>query len=207
MHAATYGPRIAPGSFVASFGVNLSNGVTDVGTPPLQLSLDGVEVHVRGVKVPVHFISDAQTNFYVPLETALGDATITAKTPAGESGPQTVSLVQYAPGIFPLAGNYGAILNAGTADTTQSHPALRDGFVEIYCTGLGPVDNELRAGTPLVTIGGVPAEVTYSGMPFIPGLYQVNVRIPRTVASGAQALTLAIGGVTSNTVLIGIGAN
>jgi uncharacterized protein (TIGR03437 family) len=57
-----------------------------------------------------------------------------------------------------------------------------------------------------VTIGGVPADASFSGLaPGYVGLYQVNVQVPATVAAGsAVPLTIAIGGVTSNTVTIAV---
>jgi uncharacterized protein (TIGR03437 family) len=59
---------------------------------------------------------------------------------------------------------------------------------------------------PAVTIGGVAAQVTYSGLaPGFAGLYQVNAIVPNAVASGDDInLVLSIGGVESNTVTIAI---
>ena len=50
--------------------------------------------------------------------------------------------------------------------------------------------------TPTVSIGGMPAQVIFSGMtPGVVGLYQVNVIVPPNAPTGTQALTLSIGGV------------
>ena len=55
-------------------------------------------------------------------------------------------------------------------------------------------------------IGGVSADVSFSGLaPGLVGVYQINVNVPDGVASGnAVPVTLAIGGVTSNTVTIAV---
>ncbi len=60
--------------------------------------------------------------------------------------------------------------------------------------------------TPGVTIEGVPATVTFSGLaPGFVGLYQVNVVIPQEVSSGpAVPLILTISGVPSNAVTIAV---
>jgi uncharacterized protein (TIGR03437 family) len=57
-----------------------------------------------------------------------------------------------------------------------------------------------------VTIGGVPARVTFSGLaPGFVGLYQVNVQVPPGAPAGdAITAQLEIGGVTSNAVTIAI---
>jgi uncharacterized protein (TIGR03437 family) len=59
---------------------------------------------------------------------------------------------------------------------------------------------------PTVTIGGIAAPVSFSGLaPGAVGLYQVNVRVPASAASGpAVPLILSIGGVISNTVTIAV---
>jgi uncharacterized protein (TIGR03437 family) len=48
---------------------------------------------------------------------------------------------------------------------------------------------------PLVTIGGVKADVTFAGV-LIPGLFQVNVVIP-PLPAGDQVLRATIGGVAT----------
>lgn len=99
----------------------------------------------------------------------------------------------------------------GTAALTFcGEPASRgtgDTYVQIYATGLGkaapdgdpskgvlgtgqlaPADSNPLYRTvyqPSVTVGGVPAEVTFSGIaPGFAGLYQINIRIPATAPIG-----------------------
>ena len=92
-------------------------------------------------------------------------------------------------------------------------------FVTIFCTGLGAVNDPPGTGkpassnplsktaiTPEVTIGGVAATVTFSGLaPGFVGEYQVDVQIPQGAPSGsAVPVTLSINGVQSNTVSIAV---
>ena len=101
----------------------------------------------------------------------------------------------------------------------DSRPARPGEFVAIFATGLGPVEPPLATGAPAsddplsvtttlpqVTIGGVPATVTFSGLaPGFVGLYQINVEIPAGAPSGgAVAVVVTIGGVQSNVVTIAI---
>ena len=57
-----------------------------------------------------------------------------------------------------------------------------------------------------MTIGGVGATVTYSGLaPTLVGLYQVNALVPAGVLPGnAVPVIVSIGGATSNTVTIAV---
>ena len=140
-----------------------------------------------------------------------------------------VSLAAYAPGIFLLGGAQGAIVSAATGEVAApvdsvpgrpARPAHRGESVSIYCTGLGEVTHRPRTGEPAwgdllsftttlptVTIGGVPGEVSFSGLaPGFVGLYQVNVEVPASTTTGdAVPLVLTIGGVTANPVTVAVG--
>lgn len=127
----------------------------------------------------------------------------------------------------------GAILIAGTGVVAgaeaalpgaNSRPARKGEIVEIYCTGLGRIADAgfiLQPGAPapsqpllrtvqqpIVTIGGVPAEVLFSGLaPGLVGVYQVNARVPAGAATGAAApiiIRTPDGDAPSNTVTMAI---
>jgi uncharacterized protein (TIGR03437 family) len=95
----------------------------------------------------------------------------------------------------------------------------RGEYLSIYCTGLGPVANQPVNGaaspanplsttmnTPAVTIGGVAAPVSFSGLaPGFVALYQVNVQVPDNAPTGNEvSVVLTIGGATSNTVTVAV---
>ncbi len=101
----------------------------------------------------------------------------------------------------------------------MAQPAHRGDIIEIYGTGFGRVDANIGAGqpapferptntveNPVVTIGGVRADVLFSGLtPGTAGLYQLNVRVPDGVVSGtAVPVVVQIGDKVSNTVTIGV---
>jgi uncharacterized protein (TIGR03437 family) len=106
------------------------------------------------------------------------------------------------------------------AVVTASNPAAPGETLAIYATGLGAVNIAMASGvaapstapfamtvsTPMVTIGGVSAYVSFSGLaPGFVGLYQLNVTVPQGLAPGSQQLQISVGGVTSNTAILAVG--
>jgi uncharacterized protein (TIGR03437 family) len=61
-------------------------------------------------------------------------------------------------------------------------------------------------GHPTVTIGGVPANVQFSGLaPGYVGLYQVNAQVPAGLATGSNVpVVMSISGATSNTATLAV---
>ena len=165
-----------------------------------------------------------QLNLQIPWEVAGQTQTSIIVTVSGAaSATQTVALATFAPGIFSLDASgtgQGAILNSLSAQVARpGTPALRGGYISIYCTGLGPVANQPKTGaaalglplsptltTPAVTIGGIAAVVSYSGLaPSLTGLYQVNAVVPPGALPGsAVPVVISIGGSLSNTVTIAV---
>ena len=139
-------------------------------------------------------------------------------------------LASLAPGLFAtnqqgfgqgaiLIANSGGTIAAPVGAFPNSRPVMRGTeFISIFCTGLGAVMSQPATGsaatdassttltTPTVTIGGVAATVTFSGLaPTFVGLYQVNVEVPTNAPVGdAVNVVLTIGGATANTVTIAV---
>lgn len=209
------GQGFAPGSYISIFGTDLADATQVVSTPALPVSLSDVSVSfdADGVSEPgrLHFVNPGQVNVQIPWEFQ-GKASVAVKVMVGglQSYVVNVPLAQYAPGIFE-AGGVAAVQDVNYALVNQARPARRGEAIQIYVNGLGPVSNRPGSGelspavalaqttaTPTVTIGGVQAQVIFSGMtPNVVGLYQVNVIVPENAPSGNQTLTVAIGGVTS----------
>ncbi|OFV98387.1 MAG: hypothetical protein A3H28_02510 [Acidobacteria bacterium RIFCSPLOWO2_02_FULL_61_28] len=230
VNGASYTQSLTPGSIGTIFGANL--GFTDMGANavPLPTLLDKTAVQVNGIAVPLFFVSPAQINFQVPWELAgQSQASLLVTVDGMVSDPQPVSLTPMAPAVFSMtSGGQGAILIASTGElaaplgSVKGHatrPVRRGEFISIYSTGLGPVTNQpatggkpsgearsLMTATPVVTIGGVPAPLTFSGLaPDFIGLYQLNAQVPEGTPSGdAVPVKVTIGAVGSNTVTIAI---
>ena len=227
---------LAAGSIASLFGTSLAPSTTYAVNTPLPKTLGGISVTVTtgagSFQAPLFFISPSQINLQLPWElVGQSQATLTVTFGGVSSNSITVAMTAASPGIFSLnsqGSGPGAILVSGSADLAQpsgsvlgrtARPAKRGEYISIYCTGLGAVSNQPANGaapasspssitptTPIVTIGGVPAPVTFSGLaPSFVGLYQVNAQVPDSAAPGsAVPVALTIGSVTSNTVTIAV---
>jgi uncharacterized protein (TIGR03437 family) len=204
VNSASWTGEIAPLALATITGVNLAGGQTLTAGIPWPASLGGVRVEIDGLPAPLLYLSDGQINFYVPPAVPQGSATLAVVTPSGARATATIDLLPVAPGIFP-----GAVLRAGTAESSATSPVRAGDYIEIYCTGLGATHNtggfDLTVLAPSVFVGSVPATPTYSGLaPGYTGLYQVNVRVPEGVARGMQPLLLSVGQAHSTEIRIAI---
>jgi uncharacterized protein (TIGR03437 family) len=229
VNLASYVSPVVAGSLAAAFGTNLSSGQASCITVPLPMTLAGSSLQIAGGSgVPLVFASPGQVNLQIPWELAGSQqASITATVGTNVSTLQTMSLAAFAPGIFTLnlqGSGQGAVLIAPTAvlagtQGSGSRPVLKGEYISIFCTGLGAVTNQPATGaaakstplshttaTPTVTIGGVAATVTYSGLaPGFAGLYQVNAQVSAGAPEGANVeVVMKIGGSISNTVTIAV---
>jgi uncharacterized protein (TIGR03437 family) len=231
VNGATFGAQsVAAGSIVSLFGTNLALLTASAQTVPLPTTLAGTSVQLNGIAAPLFYASPTQMNLQIPWQLAgQTQASVVVSVSGVASAPQTVNLSAYGPGIFTVSqmgSGQGAVLIAGTTAVAAptglvpgARPANRGEYISIYCTGLGPVNNGPVSGAkapdsplsststlPTVTVGGLPAVVTFSGLaPGFVGLYQVNAQVPDTVVPGdAVPLTLSISGSVSNTVTIAV---
>ena len=190
---------IAPGAIVTIFGTDLASDTEVASEVPLPTMLGETSVTFNGIAAPLFFVSGTQINAQVPFELVAGAGLVTVQvTRGGEtSTAQPVAIAAVSPGIFTQneqGTGPGAILHAADFQpVSESNPAQTGEFLLIFCTGLGPVLPEVASGnvapgteplaetlsTPMVNIGGIPAEVGYSGLaPGFVRLYQVNVEVP-----------------------------
>jgi len=212
-NGASFAAGLSPGGLATLFGVSLAAGATERATAqPLPLELAGVSVIVNGTRCSLLYVSDLQINFYVPQNLSGTTALITVETPDGKSETFEAPLFTYDPAIFFDAGtNLGAVLRSGSGQKTDTVPAVPDGFVEIFATGLGPLVSPSRGvllteATVTATLNGAPIAVDYSGIaPGFIGLYQVNAKIPAGLAPGSYVLRLQVSGKESNAVNVVVG--
>ena len=195
---------VAPGTIISIFGTRLATGVayaSDVQKPPV--TLGGVSVSIGGVAAALFYVSPTQINAVVDSKTPLGNDTVLITSGnSTQTGSVTVSTTAPA-GLFSLFGTGtrdGAILNAVTflLGDFSTRTANSPTFLALFATGLN------LSVTPVVTIGGVPVQVTFSGAaPCCDGLQQVNVMLPDSLAgAGRVPVVLSQNGVASNTVQV-----
>lgn len=209
---------VAAGAIVALFGNDLAGGTQAAASVPLPTTLLDTSVTINNVAAPLFFVSNTQINAQVPFEAPAGTLSIQVKR-GSASATQSVRVSDFSPGIFTRnqqGTGDGAILHAADfAPVSASAPALPGEFISIFCTGLGRLRSPVTTGAfppspppetlslPQVTIAGIPAQVTFSGLaPCCVGLYQVNVQVPAGVPSGSQLLQITIGAAPSNTVTL-----
>jgi uncharacterized protein (TIGR03437 family) len=218
VNGASYQSTVAPGSIVSIFGSGLSNSTMTATGAYLPPFLGSVNVYFNGIPAPLFYAAPGQINAQVPYGLAPGAVNIEVDGLTTVRQTSTVSAT--APGIFTTNGSGtgpGVIIRADDYQVvSQNAPTQAGAYISIYCTGLGTMTTAIIEGTPApnppltttvvpqVTIGGVPAQVSFSGLaPGYAGLYQVNVQVPAGVTTGnAVPVVLTAAGVSSNTVTI-----
>ena len=221
---------LSPGSDPSLFGEGFGGEVILAGTVPLPLELGGISVELNGIPAPLIFVSPNQINFQTPWELRNDTkASVVVRNNGEESLPAKVLIAPFNPGIFTTTqtgSGQAAVLIAGTASVAAPGGSLQGArpvkigeFISIFATGLGAVDNQPPTGAasgasplartktnPLVTIGGVEAGLTFSGLaPGFVGLYQVNAQLAAgTPVGNAVELLLSSGEVPSNAVTIAV---
>ena len=214
VNAASGANGVVPGSLATVYGTGIreADGVTAATRFPLPASLDGVSVTVNDRPAPLLAVASRagleQINLQVPFEIAGADKAAIVVTRSGaSSAPVEVPVLAAQPGVFTANGTDAIVVHhADNTLVTRERPVERDEFVYFYATGLGAVENSPGTGNPgprnplartrslaLVTLGGVPCEVLYSGLaPDFAGLYQLNVRVPAGAPSGDVDLALTM---------------
>ena len=212
------GAALGLGTISPIFGQNLSAQTATATTYPLPLSLGGVSVTINGVPAPLFYASPGQLNFFVPYELAgQTTATIVVSTPSGVTEVTGIPITPESPGFYleDAAGDASAVHLTGQI-VSATAPATGNESIEVYATGLGGVSNVPADGapapssplafsqtTPVITIGGVNAVVSYAGLaPGFAGLYQLNVVVPTGLPSGPNPMTISVGPLFGNTAIL-----
>ena len=219
-------PRLGTGSFAAAYGAGFAT-TTVIATPPFPQSLNGVTVTVRDSTgtsraAAIQAVTPGQVNYLVPDGTAAGIATVTIGSSSGSAQIDAVG-----PGLYSESGDgtgvaaataalYGADgsvaaqsvfrCTAGSACVTAPLDLGKAGdqlVVTLYGTG---IRNNTGIENATALVGGSRPKLLYAGaQPQYPGLDQVNIVIPRSLAgAGEVPVVLTIDGQTANAVTINI---
>ncbi|MCU1276430.1 MAG: hypothetical protein JWO48_3861 [Bryobacterales bacterium] len=190
---------LAPNAIASIYGSGLSfnTQAASQGSPlyfNLPVTLAGVRVYVAGLETSLYYVSPWQINFVIPNLRG-GDMSLYV-TRQGITGPHvTVTVHDAGPGLYEWSAGMIASTHADGSVITEEHPARAGEIVVLYGTGLGHTDPDVVSGE----INSNPAQITqlsqfhvsvagtvldgttvyYAGVtPGIPGLYQVNVKLP-----------------------------
>jgi len=218
VNSASYTGPAAPGALVSVFGENLARGPASSTAVPLPASLAGATVFINGSPAPMLYASSTQINFQMPLVSP-GAASMLVQRDGAGSNPVRIVVAPSVPGIFALAENQGLIQNEDGAVNDPGNPARRGSSITIWATGQGAVTPSVPAGqaapatplsktigTPAVTIGGIPAQILFSGLaPGYVGFWQINAIVPENAPSGDDLpVQVSLNGAASNTVTMAV---
>lgn len=220
-NSANYNPaKVSPGELVTIFGSNLGPG-TAVGTEvdaskrAVKLLANTV-VTFDGVPAPVIYTSATQVTAIAPYSLPATTTSVQVSHLGVPSAAMSLPVASTAPGIFSLDSSgtgEAVVVNQDGTLNSATNPAPAGSVVYFYATGTGimtplPMDGAV-VGTPLpqskavvtAKIGGVTAPVLYAGGApgIVAGVMQINVKIPAVAAGAKNALTITVGGVTSQT--------
>jgi uncharacterized protein (TIGR03437 family) len=178
------------------------------GLMPTQLN--GVSVTVDSQPAFVYFYCSAATdpacaqdqlNILTPLDSNTGPVPVVVTNPSASSPAFSVNLDAIAPAFLLFGSQYIAathinytLVGPTTLYPGSSTPAAPGETIVLYAVGFGlpstPLVNgsSMQSGalapTPVCQLGGNPAAVSFAGLNGSPGLYQLNVTVPTTAASG-----------------------
>jgi uncharacterized protein (TIGR03437 family) len=208
---------VSAGSYVAIYGTGLTaTGNRSATSLPLPTTLNGTQVTLGGIAMPLLYASSGQVNGLVPQELGPNNSyPLIVNNGTAQTAPVMVLVKELQPGIYTVdqsGSGPGVVTNALTGQLIgTSNPAHALDYLTVYCTGLGPLQGpngemEPTGGTATpsnlvfetsakvsATIGGLSAPVLFSGLaPGFAGLYQVNVQVPAGVTSGNAVLALTV---------------
>jgi uncharacterized protein (TIGR03437 family) len=216
VNAASFTPKVAPGSLFSIFGSDLAAATQSAASLPLPTSLSGTSVTVGGKPTPLVFVSAGQINAQVPYEIGEAQTVPVVVTVNGVASPiGNVAVTTAAPGIFQFGQKRAVMQNADFTVNAVDNPAAVDSYVVAYLTGSGQLDNPVASGTaakanPIsrprgpvtATVGDSQAEVAFGGLtPDFVGLMQVNLKVPN-LAPGTYPLVITVNGEKSNAAMV-----
>lgn len=221
VHGATaVAGAVSPGEILVIYGSRLGPAALTTLTLDAQgrvsTTLTGTRILFDGVAAPLIYTSPSQISAIVPYSVAGKTSVQAVPEYNGVRGaPITLSVVAAAPGLFSVdfsGKNQVAALNEDASVNSAANPAERGKVVVLYGTGGGtfktaPVDGAVIGAplpefqTPLtVEIGGVPAEVVFSGPApgLVSGVFQLNARIPDSIEVGEKVSVIVRSGAFSS---------
>ncbi|HEY4089103.1 MAG TPA: hypothetical protein VGM43_24405 [Bryobacteraceae bacterium] len=216
---------IAPGTWMEIYGVNLATTQTQVwtasdfnnNTAPAKLATTSVTV--GGQPAYIYYVAPGQINAQVPTGIATGNQPVVVTTAGGVSQAYTANVNAVEPGILAIPafiynGQQYAVSvfsNTLTFDFPTAIPGVQTAqakpgdYLTFYGVGFGPVTPNIVAGQVVtqannlsgvtVSIGGVPATVSYAGeVASDVGLYQINVVVPNIPANATAPVVVSLNG-------------
>jgi uncharacterized protein (TIGR03437 family) len=191
-NAADLTSTVAPGGLISIWGNGFNDVSATAGSFPLPTNLGNTCLFANSTPLALTFVSPTQLNAQLPFDSPSG-LTLTLSSASGRSAPFSFPVQPTAPAIFRTAAGGPFIIR--TVDgkfITNDTPVHLNEVLNIYMTGLGAVNQQVKAGdavpanphaatvlTPTITLGGADIWTLSSELvPGMTGVYQVNAQIP-----------------------------
>jgi uncharacterized protein (TIGR03437 family) len=212
-------PTIAPNTWVEIDGYNLAPAgdarqwtSADFVNGQMPQQLDGVGVTVNGKPAYVYYISSGQVNILTPPDGLSGSVAVQLTNNGVPSLSCMVRAQAVNPSFFVFQGGPyvvathldGRLVGPASLYPGQTTPIQPGETFVLYGNGFGQVSTPVVSGAgsqvgslavlPVVTIGGVVAQVTFAGLSGVPGEFQFNVVAPSTLSSGDQQIAASYNG-------------
>ena len=218
------GANLVPGTTPANGAIWSTAPSFVSGVMPTQLG--GVSVTVNNKPAFVYFYCSAATdpacaqdqlNILTPLDNTIGSVPVVVTSGTVSTPPFTVNMQAVAPSflLFSAAGYVAAthadnsLIGPSSLYSGLSTPATPGETIILWAVGFGlpvtPPVNGLSSQTgslpvlPACQVGGYAAVLSFAGLNGSPGLYQLNLVIPATVANGDNAIGCTYNGSTTPT--------
>jgi uncharacterized protein (TIGR03437 family) len=227
MSAVTQTPGpFAPGDLVWVQGSGLADSQASASSASLPPQLAGASVLIGNIPAPLLYADKTQVIAQIPLTVPVNSTQqVTTLRDATIGLPSSVIISATHPTILSKDGSgqgQGLVYNATSAGATTlanvNNPAKAGGTIVIYCSGLGAVDaNGNATNVPTVTLGDVPATITYAGVALpaaypnsgapmllggtaaaLGGLYQITATVPPGIG-GQVPVSISSAGAVSQT--------
>ena len=229
--AASSGEGALPSDSLASaYGSDFTDQVVAASTVPLPTELGGVRLDIvlpdeQTRPAELVFVSPGQINYLLPGNLPAGPAELRIYRNGQLLAIEPITIAAVTPGLFAANGRgtgapAGQIMhvaeggardfelladyNEATATFTPRPIAFRDASERIFLILYGTGFRHFSGETSVRFNNGLTVPAAFVGaQPDYPGLDQVNVEIPRTLAgTGSNTLTVTIDGKTSNELII-----
>jgi uncharacterized protein (TIGR03437 family) len=212
LNAASYAPYtagVSQGELVVIFGCGFTSN-SGGNTMPYSTDFNGVQVTFNDTAAAIAYVYPGQLAAIVP--DISGPVQIVVNNNGTTSNTVWASMRETTPGVFTQSedGLGDALAGFGLTPLsflpiTVTNPAMPGESVSIYTTGLGDVSAQsgptggilgqtfYAPSNPItVTIGGLPADVTYPALdPLGTGLYFITVTVPKGVTPGDVPLVIS----------------
>ncbi len=188
---------------------------------PFPIDLGDVQVFIDGTPAPLYIVYPGQINFIVPNSartSGFADLQVVQKSTGQVLGSAQVPMNSVAPAAFACPSEtgltvYACAINQDGTVNSASNPAQRGQYISLYMTGQGMIPGAPPDGVPATT--GIPSQynltvllngidvndpsyqeqntqhILYSGINGIPGDWQINLLIPKTVVPSSGAVWFA----------------